>query len=269
MGLPQVTGEALVGADVCREADALFSAADRDCYVSRPPAWQSGVAVCPRPVSLGTDSGLMAVVVGVLVLIGLGMRHVRRLFRALPQDLFSVRRRANAFDEHTANESRVVILLLLQLFVCQGVLLYTWLGGLEPVSDGHRLTVTVLALSALSGGFYLFGLTGCLTLGYVFADRVNAGLLRRGLNASQILLGVALAVPTLVSLFYPSLSGIMLVAAGVLYVLSRICYISKGFRIFYHNLPSLLYFILYLCTLEIIPVITACFLAREICVNLN
>ncbi|MDE6655263.1 MAG: DUF4271 domain-containing protein [Muribaculaceae bacterium] len=32
-------------------------------------------------------------------------------------------------------------------------------------------------------------------------------------------------------------------------------FIIKGFRIFYHKIWSLLYFILYLCTLEIVPLI--------------
>ena len=253
--------------NVCRETDAPASAADSELYATHAPAWSEGMPCVDRGVSAGSDSGILAVTVGVLVLIGLNMKHVRRLFRDLPQDLLSVRRRANAFDEHTANESRVAILTLLQLFVFEGIMLFMRFG--VGISSARDLDVTVLALAGLAGAFYLFGLTGCVTLGYVFADSVNAGLLRRGFNASQILLGFLLAVPAFISLFYPSLVTAMFVLSGVLYVITRICYVSKGFRIFYHNLPSLLYFILYLCTLEIIPVIIVCLLAREICVNLN
>lgn len=82
-------------------------------------------------------------VVAVIVLIGLNMRHVKRIFRSLPQDLLSVRRRSNAFDEHTANETRVSLLQLLQLWVYEGLLLFMWLrdvngntvsgGGSPPV----------------------------------------------------------------------------------------------------------------------------------------
>ncbi|MDE6853726.1 MAG: DUF4271 domain-containing protein, partial [Muribaculaceae bacterium] len=35
--------------------------------------------------------------------------------------------------------------------------------------------------------------------------------------------------------------------------ISRLLFIIKGLRIFYTGIGSLLYFILYLCTLEIIP----------------
>ena len=186
--------------------------------------------------------------------------------KSLPQDLLSVRRRANAFDEHTASESRVAMLLLLQLCVCEGLMMFMWLGAGEAAG---QTVVTVAALAGLAGAFYLFQLGACVTVGYVFTDSVGDGMWRQGLNASQMLLGVVLTVPTLVALFYPGVSGVMLAIAAGLYILSRICYISKGFRIFYTNFPSLLYFILYLCTLEIIPVITILILAREICVNLK
>ncbi|MDE6240375.1 MAG: DUF4271 domain-containing protein, partial [Muribaculaceae bacterium] len=39
------------------------------------------------------------------------------------------------------------------------------------------------------------------------------------------------------------------------YLLFRLVFISNGFSIFYRNIFSLVYFILYLCTLEIIPLI--------------
>ncbi len=252
--------------NVCHEADAPASASDRMLYSSQPPAWTRGVEAASRVVAPGADSAVLSLVVGVLVLIGLNMRHVKRLFKSLPQDLLSVRRRANAFDEHTASESRVAMLLLLQLCVCEGLMMFMWLGAGEAAG---QTVVTVAALAGLAGAFYLFQLGACVTVGYVFTDSVGAGLWRQGLNASQMLLGVVLTVPTLVALFYPGVSGVMLAIAAGLYLLSRICYISKGFRIFYNNFPSLLYFILYLCTLEIIPVITILILAREICVNLK
>ncbi len=114
-------------------------------------------------------------------------------------------------------------------------------------------------------GFYLFELLACTTVGYAFTDRVSAAQWRRGLNASSVLLGILLTIPTLVSLFYPSVTGAMLWVAAGLYAVSRIIYIAKGFRIFYNNFPSLLYFILYLCTLEIIPLIAIYISAMEIC----
>lgn len=249
------------------EADAPASAADRELYSSQAPAWTHGHAGQPRPLTPATDSGILAILVALLVLVGLNMRHVRRIFSSLPQDLLSVRRRNNAFDEHTANETRVIALLLLGTAVMEGLLLFLWLGRIGPLTTAATVFSTITALIALMVAFYLFQLAACATVGFTFTDRLSASLWRRGLNASTAILGIALTAPAMVALFYPAFRSDMLLAGAALYVLSRLCYIYKGFRIFYDKIPSLLYFILYLCTLEIVPVIAACLLASEICVK--
>ena len=182
-----------------------------------------------------------------------------------------MRRRANAFDEHTANEKQMMFLLLLQLFVAEGLLLYIWItDSAGAISlQASVMTRAVGSLALLAAGFYLFQLAACRTVGYVFTDNVNASLWQRGLNASQALLSLTVIIPAAIALFYPALALWMLQVAVALYCISRICYIIKGFRIFYTNLPSLLYFILYLCTLEIVPVIFACTAARKICVIIS
>ncbi len=245
------------------EYQAPTSPADQTLYSTRQPGWMSGMAGEARPVTPGSDTGILAMVVMLLVLVGLNMRHVRRLFRTITQDLWSVRRRANAFDDHTAKETRTIVILLLQLCVFEGILLFLWLGGSGPAI--RDVFPPVGALAALAMGFYLFELLACTTVGYVFTDRVSAAQWRRGLNASSVLLGMMLTIPTLVSLFYPSVTTVMLWVAAGLYAVSRIIYVAKGFRIFYNNFPSLLYFILYLCTLEIIPLIAIYISAMEIC----
>jgi len=40
-----------------------------------------------------------------------------------------------------------------------------------------------------------------------------------------------------------------------LYLVARLIFIIKGIRIFYSNLTSIVYFILYLCAVEIVPVV--------------
>jgi len=255
--------------NICPQTDAPLTAAERELYSTHLPAWAGGMEGTPRPVTPATDPGILSLLLAVLVLIGLNMHHVRRIFKSLPQDLLSVRRRNNIFDEHTSNEKRVIALLLTAMSVTEGLLLFIWLGNTGPGLTSAAVFRTVAWLTALAAGYYLFQLCACALVGFVFTDKTSAGLWMRGLNASQSILGIALAAPTLVALFYPSLAGKMLVLAGVLYLLSRICYIFKGFRIFYHKIPSLIYFILYLCTLEIIPFISLCLMASDICVKVQ
>ncbi len=248
----------------CSEAMAPFSAADKALYHTSAPGWLQGVDAPLRHGSVADNPVVLSLLVGIFVLAGLGMGHVRRLFRSLPQRLWSVRRRGNAFDDTASNETPTFLLLLLMLCVSGGILLYKWLGH----SSAAGVSATVCALAALTAGYYIFQICAGALVGYVFADRGGASSWMRGLNAAAALLGVALMLPAVVALFYPGLCGAMLVVAALAYISVRIVLIVKGFRIFYNNFLSLLYFILYLCTLEIIPVIVLYVSATEICKTL-
>lgn len=249
---------------VSTEAMAPFSRRDKALYHTSAPGWLKGVDAPVRRENVADNPGVLSLLVGVFVLTGLSMGHIRRLFRALPQRLWSVRRRGNAFDDTTSNETRTLLLLLGMMCVAEGILLYKWLG--ESVTTG--VFAAVGALTGLAAAFYLFQFFACAVVGYVFTDKAGSVSWLRGLNATAALSAVVLIFPAVVALFYPSLCGAMLIAAGVLYVAARMVFVIKGFRIFYNNFLSLLYFILYLCTLEIIPVIVLYVSATEICKTL-
>lgn len=101
--------------------------------------------------------------------------------------------------------------------------------------------------------YYLFQLCAYNAVGYAFTDNEHRRAWIRAFNASQGLLGFALMPAAIVTVFYPVAAMAALWVALALYVVARFLFIVKGFRIFYENFGSLLYFILYLCTLEIIP----------------
>ena len=71
--------------------------------------------------------------------------------------------------------------------------------------------------------------------------------------------------PAAAALFYPGASATLATMAAIMYIIGRICFICKGFRIFFNNIFSLLYFILYLCGAEIIPILLVYRKAVELC----
>ena len=103
--------------------------------------------------------------------------------------------------------------------------------------------------------FYLVQLAAYGTVGFTFASKSGRREWLRGFNATQALLGITLVPAAVLAVFYPPLTFIAVAVGAGLYLLARLLFIIKGIRIFYDNFSSLLYFILYLCTLEIIPVI--------------
>lgn len=238
---------------LCREDDAPWSAREQNvCIIGRVP-YTEGLTPQPRHVLPGYDSGVMALVIGVFVLITLNFRHYSTFLKTFTQNLFSVRKRANVFDERsTVSETRVLLSLILLLCLSEGILLFSFL-------QLHGITMPNLAgigsLSALAAAYYLLQLATYRTVGYVFTTRARAVMWVKGFNASQSLLGICIAPPALLALFNPAITPTLLSISVILYAVARIIFIYKGFRIFYNNFLALIYFILYLCSLEIIPLI--------------
>ena len=98
-------------------------------------------------------------------------------------------------------------------------------------------------------------LAGYNIVGYAFGDTHKRKAWLRAYNATQVPLALALTIPVTLAVFDPPAAGVALIIAAALCVLARIAFFIKGFSIFYINISSPFYFILYLCTLEITPVI--------------
>ena len=212
-----------------------------------------GLEAIPRHPLPGYDTGVMSMILAVFLIIAVNFRHFSSYFKSVWQDLFSVRTRANAFDDHTVGEDRVLVSLLLLLCVSEGIMAYSALGAFGLVAGNAFFTIGLLSVMAVV--LYLFQLCAYQTVGFAFTTQMGRTQWIRGFNASQAILGLLLAVPALLSLFNPNISGLLVVIGSMLYVVARMLFIIKGFRIFYDKIFSLLYFILYICTLEIIPLL--------------
>ncbi|MDE5687285.1 MAG: DUF4271 domain-containing protein [Paramuribaculum sp.] len=224
-------------------------------YSSAHPAYYDGVAPEARPFLPGYDSGVAAMVIGVFLLLALNLRHYTTFLKGFAQDLWAVRSRDNLFEDHTVSETKVILSLIMLVCLSEGILLNTVALNLPWGDISPFVSIGILTFAA--GVYYLWQFLVYNIIGYVFTSRDGTHQWVRGFNASQVLLGLVLWVPALVVLFNPSVSASMAILGAVLYILARIIFICKGFRIFYNNLFSLLYFILYLCALEIIPLILA------------
>lgn len=216
----------------------------------------------------GHDSGIMILLSITFILVSFSFNLYRRMLSVYGQDLWTVRRRANAFDEHTSNEHYVIAILIFQLCVYAGILISAKINMIIPINNNH-IMLTTCCMMGVYGVYYLFQLAAYSLVGYVFTDEINASQWIKGFNSSHIFLGFALIIPTMISIFYPTTTSAMINVAIALYVIARLMFICKGFRIFYNKIHSLFYFILYLCTLEIIPVIFVYGLAQTIITNLQ
>jgi len=224
--------------------------------VTEVPDWRCGLPPEPRPMQPGNRSGFLLLIALMAVVMTFNFRHFGRVLRIYGKEVWRLRGgRDNVFDEHTAADTRVLILLLMQCVICTGILVCAAVCRLDLAQPRAMTGLAVGGVTAICAAYYMLELCAYSAVGYAFSTPTGRREWLRGFNSSQALLGIGLILPAVLAVFYPPLTQLAVAAAAVLYVCARILFIIKGFRIFYDNIGSLLYFILYLCTLEIVPVV--------------
>lgn len=235
----------------CKESDAPLAWNEGLYQSTGKAAFTEGLRPIPKTLLPGYDSGVMCMLILMFLFVTANFRHYSTFIKTFAHDLFSVRARANVFDErNTLRETRVLISLILLVCMCEGILLYSYLSVKFTMPSAFE-GISIITLVALA--YYLWQLAAYNVVGYVFIDKNKSSQWIKGFNASQCLLGIPLLIPALVTLFYPDLTSLLITVSVILYVCARLIFIFKGFRIFYNKSFSLAYFILYLCALEIIP----------------
>ena len=221
--------------------------------VMEMPAGAAPTPVPPSPLRSPVVMGLMMLVAMAVVLsYRTGYKYLENFVR----NMFSTRRRENLFDDHTVNETKILTALIGLSCVMQGFALMVGVSLAVPSLASGILRSPALSLglgAAVVLVYYLLQLLVYHVLGYVFTDSISTRLWIDGFKATQSLLGLLLLPVIGVMLLKPELSTPMLLVAAGLYICARLVFICKGFRIFYGNLSSIVYFILYLCSLEIVP----------------
>lgn len=237
---------------LCREYQAPSSAAEQlQMTVGRVP-YTLGITPEPREQLPGYDSGVLCLIIGVFLLLAFNFRHYSTFLKNFSYDLWSVRRTDDTSGVRTFSETGIQMSVVLLACLCEGIIINAAIGA-GGYTLGFPTFPVIAGLSLTAVIYYLWQLAAYRIVGYVFTDKVTARQWLKGFNASQALLGIALTIPALLVLFNPEEAPVVVTVGAICYVLARLIFIFKGFRLFYDNFGSILYFILYLCTLEIVP----------------
>ena len=235
-------------AEVLRFKAMVDSIEEAQAYAEAHTGHAEGLrpeALAPSFGNMGTLGALLA---GTMAVAALSSGGIRRALKAYRHELWSVRRRANVFDDARSAPSWAAVILALLFIVFGGIVLYCS----TPESTAPTFLGAAAAIGVL-GAYYVFQLCAYATVGYAFSTPSGRSMWLSGFAASQAFTGLALAVPALLLMYVPEWKIPLLYACAAIYCAGRLVFIGKGIRIFYNKIRSLLYFILYLCTLEIIP----------------
>lgn len=183
-----------------------------------------------------------------------GYKYIENFFHYM----FSTRRRENLFEDHTVNETKILTALVANTCITEGFLIFFAVQLLKPLlatSLQSNVFPHVAAYCGLAAGFYIIQWLVYKILGYTFSDKVGSKLWIDGFKSSQSFLGLLLLPVLILIMLYPAHGKLLLTIAAILYIAARLIFIYKGLRIFYGNLSSILFFILYLCAVEIVPLV--------------
>ena len=183
-----------------------------------------------------------------------GYKYIENFFH----NMFSTRRRENLFEDHTVNETSILAALIANTCIVEGFIIYLAVQLIWPqfaTSLQASVFKHIATYCGITLGFYIVQWMVYKVLGYTFSDKTGSKLWLDGFKASQSLLGLLLLPVLFLLLLYPTHGKLLLTIAATLYFSARLIFIYKGFRIFYNNLTSILYFILYLCAVEIVPLV--------------
>ena len=224
---------------------------------------ESPVRSVEGPSERGTDFGMSWIYLLLTLLFTIGALRVKnspRHFHAIWSDLFETRLRSNAFDD-TVDETMLLVILNGLWAASAGVLLWAFIG--ITVGDNPAWSMSVMlpqpvgiAVCMVACAIYVAGITAAYwVVGNVFTDSRRAVLWIKGAAASTAIGGVLILPPAFLVLCYPAWTPTLLIIAASVFVLCKILFICKGFRIFFDHLSSWLLFLYYLCSLEIVPLI--------------
>ena len=206
------------------------------------------------------DSGSMIMLLLSCMFLLTSYRLGRSYISNLGHYMFSPKGKDDLFAEHTSSDARIIIAMIVNTCLMGGIMLYyglLWYNPSLTVALQNSVFLHVLVLTLAMAIFISLQLLLYRLLGYTFANDSLTDMWVQGFLASQAVLGLLLFPVAVITLVFPSTIKLMVTISIILYFLGRIVFICKGFRIFFNNFSSSIYFILYLCAVEIVPPLLA------------
>ena len=205
------------------------------------------------PKTLANNDGIGIMFIFLFVIAALAFRRGYILLFQIIRYLFDVKERSSIFVSSTVNETQLRVSLLCTLFFAEGIFLFHFTGNFFTGNIELATFLSVITLAVAASIFYFMQIFLFHLLGYTFSCRTEIGLLIENFISVNALLGIVLFPVALLYTYIPPLSGLWLTCAVICYILARIIFIYKVVKIFLRDISGLLYFILYLCALEIAP----------------
>ena len=211
-----------------------------------------GFVGIPHPSLPQTESWVFIFLVALFFLLVFSVSRSGSLIAETAKNFFQVKERSSIFNKATVNDFQIRLFII--IFSIGVISLYSYYLLHKSGTEFSILKFSiVLALT-----FAFFGLKSLLfdLLGYVFFDPSSIKMAKDSYFNILSLLSLIVFPLLIIQIYIPyNLHNITEIIGLIICVLSYILIIFKLFQIFFHKIIASFYILLYLCTLEFLPLI--------------
>ena len=212
----------------------------------------------PAPLRDSGSTGVSFILCGMFLLflvVALRFRNNIKYAVTMFRSLIETRTRQNVFDD-TVRETSLIVLLNILWCVCAGIIAYNVFESFNPSRGEWMLrSIGMLWGMAIAVVYSLFMWGAYASVGWIFSDRAHSELWVKGFSASQALMTPAIFLTALISICRPETALASGMVSGAIFIVAKLIFIWKGYRIFFNQFSSWMLFLCYLCSLEIVPLI--------------
>lgn len=199
------------------------------------------------------NDGIFLILLCCFILVATSFRRGIKLFSQPFSISKNNRNLTEMADSSTIIESRLRFILLAQTFAMEGIAFTFLIHYLKPELTYIGYSKEILCTTVLAILYYNLQQSAYRILGSIFTE---PGVTKQWIDnhaSINLLLGIVLFPVIFCMIYLSGFLNIGLLLVTISYILSRIIFIYKGIKIFLRDVYGILYFILYLCALEIIP----------------
>ena len=213
----------------------------------------------PEAVPYRDDSnGVSFILAGLFLLcliISLRYRNNIKYVVSMFSSLMETRTRSNIFND-TVRETSLIVMLNVMWCACAGIIGYSVMNFLNPGMQAELgPAIGMLIGMGFAVAYVVFLWIAYRAVGLVFSDRGNTELWIKGFSASQALMAPPFFVMALVAVCSYDSAIIVGITSALVFLIGKMIFIWKGYRIFFNQISSWVLFLCYLCSLEIVPLI--------------
>ena len=183
------------------------------------------------------------------------MGRWRRLLVSMLHHLFRQQERQSIFSQTINNEFLIKLILCVQTILMTSILtccIFSHAWNLSFETNAHFVR-TLGGLTLIILLYFLYKVLTNFGVAFIFFQRESV-LLWNNLYFSIVSLsGIVLFIPALLIFYFPDMYYVCTYFSLFYFLFVELLAFYKIFKIFFLQKSSLLYFILYLCTQELLP----------------